>query len=131
MRRFSLLLFGVFAGAGLLLASAGVYALVAYAVARRTKEIGIRKALGAQWRHIRRTIAGGVLGWVGIGLAAGLGGALVLSRALRSLLYHVEPTDPLTFAVVVLLLLTAAAAAAIVPARRALRVDPAIALRAE
>jgi predicted permease len=131
MRRFSLLLFGVFAGAGLLLASAGVYALVAYAVARRTKEIGIRKALGAQWRHIRRTIAGGVLGWVGIGLAAGLGGALVLSRALRSLLYHVEPTDPLTFAVVVLLLLTAAAAAAIVPARRALRVDPVIALRAE
>ncbi|MCW5556578.1 MAG: ABC transporter permease, partial [Verrucomicrobiae bacterium] len=130
-RRFPLLLLGGFAALALLLAGIGIYGVIAYLVTERTREIGIRMALGAQQRNVLALVVGQgmrlALAGVGIGLAA----ALALSRVLRTLLFEVQPTDPLTFATIPLLLVTVALLACWLPARRAARVDPTEALRSE
>jgi putative ABC transport system permease protein len=124
-------LLGVFAALSTLLASAGVYSVIAYLVTLRTREFGIRMALGADSRNVSRLVIsrGGVL--VGLGLSIGLTGAYTLSRFLKSILFGVTTTDPVTIAGGALLLAAVALMACLVPARRAGRVDPVVALRAE
>ena len=121
----------MFAAIGIVLAATGVYAVVAYHVALRTREYGIRSALGADPGQVRRLVfaRGGRL--AGAGLLAGMAGAFALTRFLRTLLYGVAATDPATFTAGVILLALVALAACVVPARRAARVDPVIALRPE
>jgi ABC-type antimicrobial peptide transport system permease subunit len=130
-RRLLLLLLGIFAAVALLLASVGIYGVISYSVEQRTREIGIRMALGAQ----RATVLGMILGLgarlAGMGIGIGLLGAAALSRVLRGLLYGVSPTDPLTYGLLAAALALVAIGACLVPARRAVRVDPAVALRAE
>ena len=120
--------FGVLA---LLLAALGIYGVLAYSVSRRTREIGVRMALGAQVADVLVLVLRQGLGLVGIGLVLGLAGASGATRLLRGFLYEVQPLDPLTFAVVVTALAVVALAACWLPARRAARVDPMTALRAE
>ena len=128
-RRFTMAVLGLFAATALVLAAVGIYGVVSYRVAQRTQEIGIRIALGAAPRQVRRVVVRDAMAVVGVGLAAGAIGALLMTRLLSSLLYGVSATDPATFAAVPLLLLAAAWAASDLPARRATRVDPAAALR--
>ncbi|MGH9434941.1 MAG: ABC transporter permease [Terriglobia bacterium] len=130
-RRFLLLLAGVFAGAALALAAVGIYGLVAYSVAQRTHEIGIRMALGAQKRDVLKMVIGNGIKLALVGIAAGIIGALALTRFLSSILYGVKPDDPATLAVVSLILAAVAILACYIPARRAARVDPLVALRDE
>jgi putative ABC transport system permease protein len=122
-------LLGSFAAIALVLASVGIYGLVSYSVAQRTHEIGVRMALGAQRRQLTRHVVGGGLKLVLVGLAAGLLTACGLTRFLTSLLYGVRPIDPATFAAVSGVLLAVALLACWLPARRAARVDPMVALR--
>ena len=129
--RFSLTLVGIFSSLALVLAMIGVYGVMAYEVAQRTHEIGIRMALGAGGRGIIRLIAGQSLPVAVAGILCGLAAAAALARLMRSMLYHVEAVDPLTFSAVALLVLMVAGAAALIPARRAMKVDPMIALRAD
>ena len=130
-RRFNVILIGFFGIVALLLATAGVFGVMAYSVSRRTREIGVRVALGAASRDVLRMILGQGLRTILVGVAAGLGGALALTRTVGSLLFGVTATDPMTFAAVILLLVVAALLACYIPARRATRVDPMIALRNE
>jgi putative ABC transport system permease protein len=130
-RRFNLVLVGLFGVIALVLASAGVFGVMAYSVNRRTREIGVRVALGAQSRDVLAMILGQGLRTVLIGVVIGCAGSLVATRAMRSLLFGVTPTDPLTFAVVIFLLITVALLACYIPARRAAKVDPMVALRYE
>jgi putative ABC transport system permease protein len=130
-RRFNLTLVGVFAGTALLLAIAGLYGVMAYAVTQRTGEFGIRTALGASPGNILRLVLGQGIVTSLIGVAIGLAGALILTRTLQSLLFRLSATDPLTFAVVALVLVLVALLASYVPARRAAKVDPMVALRYE
>jgi putative ABC transport system permease protein len=130
-RRFTMTLLGGFAGAALLLAAIGLYGLIAYAVQQRTREIGIRMALGATRGDVLGLTLSGGMKLAGIGVAVGIAGALGLTRVLTRLLYEVSPTDPLTFAGVALLLLLIALLASWLPARRAAGVDPMEALRYE
>jgi len=130
-RRGVLWLLGAFAGIALLLSAVGIYGMLAYDVSQRTKEIGIRGAIGASRGQIVAMVLRQGLWKTGVGLAIGLGGAFFLSRYMRSLLFEVPPTDPLSFIGVSLLLLLVALLASWLPARRAAKVDPVEALRAE
>ena len=129
--RFLSLLTGAFAALALLLAAVGVYGVLAYAVGRRTREIGVRVALGAARRDVLRPVLGKGLLPVGAGLAVGLAGALALAGVLERFLFRVSAVDPLVYAGLPLFLLTVAVAACLVPARRALAVDPKRSLQAE
>jgi ABC-type antimicrobial peptide transport system permease subunit len=124
-------LLGGFAVIALLLAAAGVYGVIAYTVAQRTTEIGVRVALGADPRAVLRLVAREGFAVTAAGMIAGTVSAAAASRALRTLLFDVSPADPLTYAAVLALFAAVACAAVVVPARRALRVDPLVALRAE
>jgi hypothetical protein len=130
-QRCVMLCLGGFAVAGLVLACMGVYGTTAYAVSRRTHEIGIRMALGARGSDVLRAVLGQGLKLTGTGLLIGLVGAFAATRIIRSLLYDVSPTDPLTFVCVAVLLTGVALLACWLPARRAARIDPMVALRYE
>jgi len=130
-RRLTLVLLGIFSALALILAAIGIYGVMAYSVALRTQEIGIRMALGAQQKDVLRLILGQGARIAFFGVAIGLGAAAALARLLSSLLFSVSTSDPITFAAVSILLLAIALLACYIPARRALRVDPIIALRYE
>jgi len=130
-RRFNAILIGFFAVAALVLATIGVFGVMAHSVSRRTREIGVRLALGARAADVLRMIVAQGLRTAAAGVAAGIAGALALTRFVGSLLFGVTATDPLTFAAVTALLVGTALVACYVPARRAARVDPMIALRHE
>jgi putative ABC transport system permease protein len=129
--RFSAVLTGIFAGLALLLAAVGIYGVMSYTVSLRTQEIGIRMALGAQPGSVRSMILGHALKLTLAGVGFGIAGAFVLVRFLGSLLFGVGAYDALTFFSVPLLLAAVAVAASYIPARRAVRVDPLVALRYE
>jgi putative ABC transport system permease protein len=130
-RRFTTLLLGIFATVALLLAAIGVYGVIAYATAQRTQEIGIRMALGADRGMVLRMILAGGVKIAAAGLILGMAGALAVTHVLSGLLFGISPRDPLTFTLVPALLLLVALAACWIPARRALRVEPVLALRGE
>jgi len=124
-------MFSAFGAAALLLAAVGVYGVLSYSVSQRTQEIGVRVALGAGRRDVMRMVLGQGLKLSAIGIAVGLVGALGITRYIRTLLYNVTPYDPASFSFVAFFLVLVAAIASYVPARRALAVDPIIALRNE
>ncbi len=130
-QRMYMMLLGIFGGVATLLAAIGIYGVMAYAVAERTREIGIRMALGASSGHVLKLVVRRALVLVAIGLVLGLGGAFALTRLISSVLWDVKATDPLTFAGVSLLLVLVALCACLIPTRRAVAVDPTIALRYE
>lgn len=130
-RRYSMMILAIFAALALLLAAIGIYGVISYLAGQRTHEIGIRVALGAQQRQILKMILGQAAKTILIGVAIGLGAAFALTRLMSTLLFGVSAADPLTFAAVALLLMLVALAACYVPARRAMRVDPMVALRYE
>jgi putative ABC transport system permease protein len=129
--RFNMMLLGAFAGVAMILAAIGIYGVIAYTVAQRTKEIGIRMALGAQKLDMLTMIFRQSFSVIGIGLIAGIVGALAVTRLMSSLLYGVSPTDLSIYALVTILLSSAALIATYFPARRAMSVDPIVALRYE
>ncbi|MGH9575366.1 MAG: FtsX-like permease family protein, partial [Candidatus Acidiferrales bacterium] len=129
--KFGLVSIGAFAAIGLLLAAIGVFSVMAYAVSRQTHDIGVRMALGAQASDILRMVLGKGLALVILGSAAGVAISFVATRILSSQLWGVSPSDPLTFSIVILVVIVVGAAASFLPARRATRVDPLIALREE
>jgi putative ABC transport system permease protein len=128
---FAMVMLAVAGSVALLLGAVGIYGVIAYIAAQRTREIGIRIALGAQAAHVRRMVLGQGMMLAGAGIAMGLIGAVGVTRVMRALLYETSPTDPLTFVGVVPLLLAAALLACWIPARRAMRADPIVALRCE
>lgn len=130
-RRFNLFLLGLFAVIALLLATIGIYGSISYSTRQRTNEIGVRIALGAQSHDVLRLIVGQGVWLAVIGIVIGLGAALLLTRAIKSFLFGVSPSDPVTFVGISVLILFTALLASLIPARRATKVDPLIALRSE
>lgn len=130
-QRFSMLLLGLFAALALILAAVGIYGMMAYRVGQRMHEIGICVALGAQRRDVLWLVVGDGAKLALLGIIIGIAGAIALTRVMTKLLFEVKPTDPATFAVVTILLAVVALAACYIPARRAMRVDPMVALRYE
>ncbi len=130
-RRFQTLLLGFFAAVALVISTVGIYGIISYAVSRRTHEIGVRMALGANPRNVLRMIVLWGMRLTLIGVTLGVAAALALTRVIRNLLYEVSPTDPVTFALVTLLLVCVSLIASYIPARRATKVDPLVALRHE
>ena len=128
-RRFFVMLVGVFAGLGLLLASLGIYGVISYSVTQRTQEIGIRMALGATRGRVQLGVIAKTIGMAAIGIAIGAVASVGVSSLIASLLFGTTPTDPATFAVIVLLLVAVALLAGYIPARRASRINPMVALR--
>ena len=124
-------MFTSFGAAALLLASIGVYGVLSYSVSQRTQEIGVRVALGAGRRDVLRMIVGQGLRLAAIGIVIGLLGAFGAAQLIAALLYNVTPSDPMTFSVVAMFLASVATAASYIPARRAMAVDPIVALRNE
>jgi ABC-type antimicrobial peptide transport system permease subunit len=129
--RFSAQVLALFALSALSLAAIGIYGVMSLAVTARTREIGIRIALGADRGRVQRLVVGEGVALVGAGAALGVAGALVCTRVLQSLLFDLSPSDPTVYVGIVMLLGAAATAASWVPARRASRVDPVVALRAD
>ena len=129
--RFNMALLGVFAGVAVILAAVGIYGVIAYSVSQRTKEIGIRMALGAQRADMLHMILRQSLAMVGIGLGVGIAGALAATRLMAALLFGVGTSDISTYASVIILLGGAALFASFIPARRAMKIDPMVALRYE
>jgi putative ABC transport system permease protein len=129
--RFEMLLLGIFAVVALVMAAVGIYGLMSYSVSRRTHEIAIRISLGASRSEVFRLVVRQGMALALVGSAAGIAGALLLSRLMVKVLYGVRPIDPITFAGVTLLLAIVALAANYIPARRAMQVDPIAALRHE
>jgi putative ABC transport system permease protein len=130
-RRFAMILMGVFAALALLMASVGTYGVISYLTSQRTHEIGIRMALGADKSDVLRTVLGQGVKLALMGIGIGIAGSFLLTRFLSGMLYGVKPTDPVTFIGVSLILIAVALAACYIPARRAARVDPMVALRYE
>jgi putative ABC transport system permease protein len=130
-QRFNMFLLGLFASLALILAAVGIYGTMSYSASQRTHEIGIRTALGAQRRDVLRLVMNDGAKIALFGIAIGIAGALALTRLMASLLFEVKPTDPATFAAVATLLALVTLAACYIPARRAMRVDPMVALRYE
>jgi putative ABC transport system permease protein len=129
--RFQLILLLIFAGMAVVLAMIGVYGVVSYSVTQRTQEIGVRMAMGADARQIARMVLREALWLAGLAVAIGIAGAVALTRVMESMLYETPPNDPATLAIAAVAVLVVAIAAALVPARRATRVDPLVALRYE
>ena len=130
-QRFSMLLLTLFAGVALFLAAVGLYGVVAYSVSQRTREIGLRIAIGARPGDVLRLVVGGGMKLTLAGIIVGIAGAIGLSRLIQTLLFQVTPSDPVSYVATSALLLAVAALACYVPARRAMRVDPLVALQAE
>jgi putative ABC transport system permease protein len=130
-RRFSMLLLALFACIALFLAAVGLYGVVAYTVSLRTQEIGLRMAIGASRANVLQLVVGGGMKLALAGVVLGVAGALALSRLVETMLYGVTPFDPASYTATALVLLAVAALACYVPARRAMRVDPIVALRQE
>ena len=130
-RRFNLYLLGAFAAVSLALAAIGLFGVMAYLVSQRTREIGVRLALGATRGEVFRLILGRGLALAVIGAVGGVGAALWLTRVMETLLFSVSRTDPVTFVAVPLTLIAVAVLACYIPARRAMRVDPVVALRGD
>jgi len=130
-RRFNLRLLSIFAAAALILAATGLYGVISHGVVQRKRELGIRIALGARASDVLKLVIGQGMALVIIGVALGLAAALALTRVMKGLLFGVSATDPLTFTVIALLLVFVALLACYIPARRATKVDPLIALKSE
>jgi putative ABC transport system permease protein len=129
--RYYMMLLGIFAAVATVLAAVGIYGVMAYSVAQRTHEIGIRMALGARPSDALRLVLWNALMLVWIGLGVGIAGSLLLTQLIKSLLWGVTATDPITFVSVSLMIIVVALCAGLIPTRRAMKVDPNVALRYE